>query len=906
MNNRAQINHLRYAVLITGAVISMILSIKPVFGNPGTKRALILYPAQRGMPWYEATHTALKPRLEAEKAFAVKTDVEHLDLLRYRDKQYKKELYNLLKKKYANSSFDLVITFDYGLDFLHAEGKNLFHATPVVFGSSFHKPSELQDLKDTETGIVLNRTPLNYKKHLDMVLQLHPHTKKIAVVSGSDAQSKKRKQVFQDITLNYTKKIEFTWLTDMPMQKILEGLENLPGNTVVLYLFLLKDSTGKNFIPIKAGEIIAKKSNRPVYGLFDTLIGTGIVGGYMNNSETLANKIMEYSLRVLKGEKPSAMPVLRYNFTYTYDWRQLQRWAINEENLPQNSIIRFKESTFWDLYKRQIIAAISLSILEAFLIIFLVINRLKRIQAQDELKRSLDVLEEKVSERTAELQQAKEEAEAANNFKSEFLANMSHEIRTPMNAILGFSEILEEEVADENHRLYLSSISSSGKSLLRLINDILDLSKIEAGKMELQNTTVNPHIFFEEIKNIFSIKIANKKINFILDIDKTLPEGILIDQLRLRQVLFNLVGNAVKFTNEGHITVSANKRYTREDKSSIDLFISVEDTGIGIPENQQALIFEAFRQQDGQAQADFGGTGLGLNITKRLLDIMGGEITVESEPGKGSIFNIILKTVQITALKQENPESKFSITNAITLEPSTLLVVDDVEYNRKLVQGFLQHSPVRVLEAQNGQEAIFMARERRPNLILMDLKMPVMNGYEALTIIKNDDKLKTIPVIIFTASSMKKDMDKIEDVEYEGFLRKPVSKRELFEELIKFLPYKKPAIEIEETEPSSQEKKNALLPLKVKEKLPELLLLMENEFFQKWEKNRKAVIINKVQLFGEEIEKTAASYEYPPLIQWGKQIQQDARNFDITAIKKTMNNFLEIIQTLRETISELK
>ncbi len=255
------------------------------------------------------------------------------------------------------------------------------------------------------------------------------------------------------------------------------------------------------------------------------------------------------------------------------------------------------------------------------------------------------------------LKQAKEEAESANRAKSEFLANMSHEIRTPMNAVIGFSELLSSLITDKKQKGYLDSIQTAGKSLLTLINDILDLSKIEAGRLDIQYETVNPYSLFNELKQIFAVKIAEKNLEFIVDIDNALPPALILDEVRLRQVLLNLIGNAIKFTDKGYIKLSVKIKIppTPVEKGELGrISLSVEDTGIGIPSEQQEMIFESFRQQDGQSTRKYGGTGLGLAITKRLVEMMNGQISVKSTVGKGSVFEIILRDVEVSSTESVN------------------------------------------------------------------------------------------------------------------------------------------------------------------------------------------------------------------------------------------------------------
>jgi signal transduction histidine kinase/CheY-like chemotaxis protein/streptogramin lyase len=524
------------------------------------------------------------------------------------------------------------------------------------------------------------------------------------------------------------------------------------------------------------------------------------------------------------------------------------------------------------------------------------------------LEARAEELRTQVAERTKDLQKAKEMSEMANRAKSEFLANMSHEIRTPMNAILGFTEIMENEIPDEKHKRFLNAISSSGKTLLGLINDILDLSRIEAGKMELEYEAVQLGPILNEIKHIFLNKAKEKSLDFLMEVDPDLPGIILLDSLRVRQVLMNLVGNAIKFTDRGYIKLGAHPvkpvltgSNVRQD-NRLDIVFSVHDTGIGIPEDQYQAIFEAFKQQVGQRSAKYGGTGLGLTICQRLVEMMNGEITVQSEEGKGSTFRVTLKNVTVsTGLKETEINIKPNVEN-IRFKKALILVVDDSESNRGLLMEYLVDSPIDFIEAEDGKEAVDMAKQYRPDAVLMDMKMPVMDGYEATRILKGDEELKKIPVIIVTASALREQRSKIEKAGGDGYLSKPVSQSDLVIELMHFLPYVTsesagtPEMKVKEPitttpDPLSPEAREKFLDL--------LNILQSDDVTQRWEKLSKTLIIDEIEDFSGEMKELDQTYQTGMLSLWADGLFNDLQAFDVAKIHETLAFFPELIKEIK-------
>jgi len=624
---------------------------------------------------------------------------------------------------------------------------------------------------------------VNIKPTVDAALQCCPKTREIVIISGASSKDMYWYKSALSLGKQY-KNVKITNWHNQTLNEIKDGISKLPKNTIVIYASLTQDNQGRFVISKDILSKINKDSSVPIFGIASTYLNGSIVGGYMH-SATSEGMLGAYVINQWLNNKKIETPVIDSEFgQYIFDWNELKRWNIKEKNLPAESIIINRPASIVQRNSKLFIIIITFTIiLSLVLFIILLVSRIK-IATKEKYRLKLEKKNEKLKIANNKLSIEKGKVEKANILTHEFLHNMSHEIRTPMNGILGFADMLDDiGINDDQRNRYVSIIKSSGQQLLRVTDDILEISRLDTGKVPVFEGEVCLNDLITELFSIFNFKTKERNISFYLKKGLSDKDShILTDKVKINKILSNLLENAIKFTSEGLVELG----YYKENKN---LVIYVKDTGVGISPENYKNIFDRFSQEEKELSQKTGGLGLGLTIVKENTKLIKGKISLKSKKGEGTTFYITIP-YKIAITKTDATSDKNTAANETTEKNNnrTILIVEDekinVIYLKELLK-CLDGYTLNLLIAENGEESVKLCRENKIDLVLMDIKMPVMNGLEATKKIKSFKPV--VPIIAQTAYCTTADKVLAMESGCDDYISKPINKDEFFSLLKKYL-----------------------------------------------------------------------------------------------------------------------
>jgi PAS domain S-box-containing protein len=907
---RVAVHSIFFLFLVSGVLTGLVFAQAQPQSSLSGKNVLVLHTLESSTPLSAETNRGLLDTLRIGGIPGANLFFESMDLRRNPGHELRKLLVEQMRLKWSHRKADMVITvYPEALEFVLNDCRDVFPHVPII---ALHLPENFM-IAETGRRIIGHFPTYDIAGTIDNALKLLPGTKRVYVVSGAHKVDKWLEDHARRASKKWTS-VEFLYLSHMTIEDILATVSKAPPGSVILYLALTQDVAGKGHTGLGFAHQLSQVSTVPIFGLFETALGYGVTGGTLISWDLIGKRAGQLVVDILKGVKTldDVPPVLDVPSVPMFDWRQLRRWSLDVSALPKESVIINRDLTLWD-FRYYIFGALTLCLFEAFLIAGLLVQRRRKItaeqflrqkteeldqffnvnldvlciantegyflrvnpaiekilgytreelmakrfldfvhpddltrtleavsalasqrdlvsfenryrckdgsyrwfqwssapagnliyaaarditerkQAEEELRRHRENLEELIRERTAELAVAKDQAETANRAKSAFLSNMSHELRTPLNSILGIAQLMEGDAGfPGQHRRMLKILNDSGAYLLELINDVLEMSKIEAGKMTPVKTSFDLRSFLGDQEEMTRLRANAKGLKLLFEYEPPVPEFIETDVRMLRQILVNLLGNAIKFTEKGHVAlrvrlIEGMTGPAETERSSLPrLEFEIEDTGIGIGPEDTQRVFDPFVQVNpGRAARE--GTGLGLTISRMFVKLLDGEIAVRSQVGIGSTFTFHISVNRGESPKVHTREMDRRVIGLMPGQPAyRIMVVDDSVENRLVLRQLLERVGFRVLEARNGQEAVDLCRNNSPHLIWMDLRMPEMDGNEAARRIREMESVRT-PIIALTADVMETRESSSHSPLFDDWVYKPFRETEILGRIEKHL-----------------------------------------------------------------------------------------------------------------------
>jgi len=733
------------------------------------KNVLILNSYHRGLQWTDEINKGIIQGLD-EFDIDKEIFIEYLDSKRFFNAtDYIQTIKKFYQEKYKNTKLDVILlSDDFALRFLLQHRDSIFGEVPVIFCGI----NNIHTYPDTYTGILED---IDYIANFKLIQKLHPDYSKIYfIVDNTETGNviyNRAYRMYLPIESDY----RYEFVTQYSFNELYEKIRNLDNKAVIFITAFTKDRNNIYCSYDKIIENIRKNTDLPIYGAWNFYLGKGIVGGKLIDAYEQGYRTAVIATRVLSGENIKTLGIEKSVSQYFFDFKELKGKGIKKKNLPEDSIVINDPKSLLKENKQQFIFfGIILILLLAIIVVLWGFLLFRRKKMKEEVNYS-----KKLELKNEELLVIKDKMEEANRLKSAFLANMSHEIRTPMNGIIGFSKLLADSpnIDAETRQNYLNLINKSGYILLDLINDVIDLSKLESNQLKVCYNNCKIIDVLEELFDFFnsekkSLKKAHIKI-ILGQKEKIKDVSLFTDCNRVRQVLYNLLNNAFKFTENGEIKFGCYP----EDK---DLVFYVSDTGIGLSEHEKEIIFERFRQVDDKTTRRYGGSGLGLSISKGIVERLKGKMWVESQLSKGSTFYFSIPYIKVKnndKSQDENVEMQ-----KFYWPGKTILIVEDSLISYELLTKFLADTKIGIIHASDGQKAVELCRDiDQIDLILMDIQLPVLDGLEATNIIKSFKK--DIPIIAQTANAMDEDRDNIISAGCDDYIAKPINRLELLQKI---------------------------------------------------------------------------------------------------------------------------